>query len=142
MLPISASCCRSLSRIADLYLVKPTCISFDAFCRVLPSSVSVCVVLQIGRQAFVDGFLEESSEWLQLSVAKLEEQAAGRGRHHYTQTKRGQACGLLGRAYYFVSPRHVQTAQELCESRGGCPGLPSLISLRLSLIHISEPTRR
>ena len=115
MLPIFVTCCRSLSHVADLCLVLPISIECSRPVSLLPISIaccralSLCVVLQIGRQAFVDGFLEESSEWLRLSVAKLEEQAAGRGRHHYTQTKRGQACGLLGRAYYFVSPRHVQT---------------------------------
>ncbi|KAL8601869.1 hypothetical protein ACOMHN_020604 [Nucella lapillus] len=67
---------------------------------------------EIGRQAFMDGFLQESRDWLQLAVRELEDQDGGdRGNNHFLLTRRGQAYGLLGRTYYFMNDS--ETAQEI-----------------------------
>ncbi|KAK7487666.1 hypothetical protein BaRGS_00021085, partial [Batillaria attramentaria] len=58
---------------------------------------------EVGRQAFMDGYLNESVQWLELAVRALKEEDDRLGSSRYHRARRGQAYGLLGRAYYFLN---------------------------------------
>lgn len=66
---------------------------------------------EVGRQAFMDGFLNESVQWLELAVDKLREEDERLGSSLYHRARRGQAYGLLGRAYYFMN--NTERAREI-----------------------------
>ena len=78
-------------------------------------ALSPLTAYAIGRQAFSDGLLDQSIQWLQLAVDQMRPEAAGRHRQEvtssaavdengvYTSHQRAAVIALLGRAYVFVS---------------------------------------
>ncbi|KAK7093424.1 hypothetical protein V1264_007184 [Littorina saxatilis] len=103
--------CSAIVRLHRMYKLRVDDMYTGNYSGYLGPRLTPDDAFEIGRQAFVDGFLEESSDWLKVAVEKLAEQDGTRGQTQYTMSKRGQACGLLGRAFYFMN--NTDRATEL-----------------------------
>ena len=60
----------------------------------------------LGRQAFVDGYLQEAIEWLELAVDVMrspETASSSSSAPGVTPFSLAQTASLLGRAFFFVS---------------------------------------
>lgn len=67
---------------------------------------------QVGRQAFIDGYLTESIEWLELACKKMLEEENKVSNKQFWSTWRSYAMSLLGRGYLYVSTMHKSELSE------------------------------
>ncbi|KAL8581826.1 hypothetical protein ACOMHN_010200 [Nucella lapillus] len=92
---------------------------------------------EIGRQAFVDGFLSESRQWLLVAASHLEEgDSVNLHPRRAPMSERGAIFGLLGRTYFFmndsIKAREMYEKGRQFDSEGG-----DIIQLGQDLVSMS-----
>lgn len=102
-----AGACSAIVRLHRVYKLRVSDMFSGNFSGYLGPPLSVDDAFDIGRQAFVDGFLKESSEWLTHAVTEGEHSDKFR-------SSKGQAYSLLGRTYFFMNDSNK--ARELYQT--------------------------
>ncbi|XP_076472641.1 prolyl 4-hydroxylase subunit alpha-1-like [Babylonia areolata] len=108
--------CSAIIRLQRVYRLRVEDMYRGNYSGYMGPALDPTDAFEIGRQSFVDGFLEESRQWLHLAVDHMETQERGlqrHDRHRASPSQRGQMYGLLGRTYFFMN--RTEKAREMYE---------------------------